>query len=86
MVFKDNWYWYYILSNVIVNEKNLIIPQVYAWKKFCFTSFEWYASILQIIKNTVNKIMKECNDKMKSSSIKYNHIAIEGNIGLGKTT
>ena len=24
--------------------------------------------------------------KMKSSSIKYNHIAIEGNIGSGKTT
>ena len=23
---------------------------------------------------------------MKSSSIKYNHIAIEGNIGSGKTT
>ena len=24
--------------------------------------------------------------KMKSNSIKYNHIAIEGNIGSGKTT
>ena len=53
-------------SNVIINEKNLIIPHEYMHERnFVLHPLNDIASdfVHPIIKNTVNKIMKECNDK-----------------------
>ena len=53
-------------SNVIINEKNLIIPHEYMHERnFVLQPLNDIASdfVHPILKNTVNKIMKECNDK-----------------------
>jgi len=53
-------------SKVIINEKNLIIPHEYMHERnFVLHPLNDIASdfVHPIINNTVNKIMKECNDK-----------------------